>query len=178
MPLGAPMTPAADGAEDSLRTQRIHALLAERRWLVSTAESLTGGALSAALTEVTGASAVVAGGVTCYSVAAKSSVLAVPDDLLAARGAVDPAVAAAMARGAAALFDTPCAVATTGVAGPGPLLGSPLTVPAGTVIIAVVAPHAQRVRGFTLDGDRPAVRAAAVTAALRLLLAVLEHPRR
>lgn len=139
------------------------------------AESLTGGLLCSALVDVPGASDVLRGGVVAYAAEVKASVLGVPADVLAAHGTVHEATASAMARGAARLTGTPYAVATTGVAGPGPSEGHP----AGTVFVAVRAPGDEpdgvvHVRGLLLDGDRGAVRAGAVTAALSLLLEVLD----
>lgn len=134
---------------------------------VATAESLTGGLVAATLTGVPGASAVVLGGIVSYSSAVKSSVLGVPADLLAARGAVDPDVAVAMADGVASLLRADLAVATTGVAGPTEADGKPV----GRVYIAVNRPGA--VRELQLPGNREEIRAATVRSALELLADVM-----
>lgn len=127
------------------------------------AESVTGGLVAAALTDVPGASIVLRGGVVSYATAVKARVLGVPAGLLAACGAVDPDVARAMAAGAARVLDADLAVATTGVAGPDPADGKPV----GRVYVAVN--RAVPVRELDLPGDRWQVRAAATTAALESL---------
>lgn len=84
----------------------------------ATAESCTGGLVGHLLTEVPGSSACFAGGAVTYSNEAKHKVLGVDTALLCRQGAVSPEVAAAMAQGACALYDTDLAVSITGVAGP------------------------------------------------------------
>lgn len=145
---------------------------ADGLWL-STAESLTGGLVCAALTDVPGSSAVVCGGIVSYTVAAKSGVLGVDSDLLDVVGPVHADTAAAMARATAARFGSDFGLSTTGVAGPGPNDGHP----AGTVFIAVAASADVEgpvvVRQLQLAGDRAAVRAATVEAVLGLLASLL-----
>ena len=141
---------------------------------LSCAESLTGGLVCAALVDVPGASDVLVGGVVAYAPQAKASVLGVPDDVLAEHGTVHPVTVEHMAGGAARLLGSTHALATTGVAGPGPSEGHA----AGTVFVAVQYPGAGSsgdisVRGLQLTGDRSAVRAGAVQAVLALLLEVL-----
>ncbi len=143
------------------------ALLRERGLSVGTAESLTGGLVCAALTEVPGASAVVRGGVVAYATDLKERLLGVDATLLAAEGPVHPEVAAQLAVGVCRALTCDVGVATTGVAGPGPADGTP----AGTVYVAVATPSGVRVRALALDGDRAAIRAASVAAALALLAA-------
>lgn len=161
-------------APSALAVRVVEALAASGS-TVACAESLTGGLLCSALVDVPGASDVVRGAVVAYATDVKAGVLGVPDDVLAEHGAVHEATARAMARGAARLMGASYAVATTGVAGPGPDEGRP----AGTVFVAVGAPNDDRdgvahVRYLRLDGDRSAVRSGAVVAALSLLLEVLE----
>ena len=138
--------------------------LTARGLTIATAESLTGGLVCAALTDVPGASAVVRGGVVSYATDVKASVLSVPADLLAAQGAVHPAVARAMAEGVVELLGADIGVATTGVAGPDGQDG----VPPGVVYIAL-AGVVQAAGHYTFTGGRNAVRAASVEAALALL---------
>src|SRR5439155_24814715 len=78
----------------------LHANLRELGATVAVAESLTGGLLTAALTDTPGASATVRGGLVVYATSLKASLAGVPAQLLAERGAVDPDVAVALARGA------------------------------------------------------------------------------
>ena len=136
---------------------------------VGTAESLTGGLVCAALTEVPGASAVVRGAVVSYAVDVKASVLGVDAALLASEGAVHPEVASQMALGVCRVLGCDVGVATTGVAGPDPADGRPV----GTVYVAVAAPSGVHVRELALGGDRSAVRSATVDAALALLVALV-----
>ena len=144
--------------------------LARRGLSIATAESLTGGGLVARLVDVPGASHVVRGGVCTYAVDTKASVLGVSESQLALTGPVDEQVARQMARGARALFRSDIGVSTTGVAGPGPADGFD----AGTVHIACVHPRGEEHRLLHLDGDRAAVRAGAINAALILVRDVLD----
>jgi nicotinamide-nucleotide amidase len=132
---------------------------------VAVAESLTGGLVSAALTDVPGASVVVRGGVLAYATDLKAQVLGVDGELLAQVGAVDAGVAEQMASGVRSLMGATYGLATTGVAGPDPADGKPV----GTVFVAVVGPGTSRVRSLSLSGDRGDVRAQSVLAVLALL---------
>lgn len=143
----------------------IHRRLRELDASVAAAESLTGGLVAAALTDVPGSSATFRGGVVAYATALKGRVLGVPADLLAERGAVDPDVAVLMARGAARLLDATYGVSTTGVAGPDPQDGHPV----GTVYVAVGGAASAYATSAMLTGDRAAVRAATVRLALQAL---------
>jgi nicotinamide-nucleotide amidase len=111
----------------------VHGLLAEREATVAVAESLTGGLLGARLTAMPGSSATFAGGVIAYATPLKHSLLGVPEELLAAHGAVHPDVAVAMAQGVRERLGASYGLAVTGVAGPEPQDGRPV----GTVHVAV-----------------------------------------
>ncbi|RBI71219.1 damage-inducible protein CinA [Roseovarius sp. TE539] len=87
--------------------------------MIATAESCTGGMVAAALTDVAGSSAVVERGFVTYSNRAKTEMLGVSPDTLAAQGAVSEAVAREMAAGALEHSEAQLAVSITGVAGPG-----------------------------------------------------------
>lgn len=137
---------------------------------LAVAESLTGGLIAAALTSVPGASEVFTGAVVAYTPAMKQDLLGVPEIELADHGIVSAWTAEAMARGALRVTNASHAVATTGVAGPGPADG----IPAGRVCIAVVTRAHTTVTTHDFPGGRAAVRAAATEAALRHLLAALE----
>lgn len=158
--MSGPLEVAATDPSDVL------AALEGRGWSAAVAESLTGGAVCDALVGVPGASRVLRGGVVAYATAVKASVLGVDPQLLAARGAVDPDVALAMARGVRRLLDADVGISTTGVAGPDPQDGAPV----GTVFVAVATPSGAQVREVRLDGDRAQIRAGAVRAALALAL--------
>jgi nicotinamide-nucleotide amidase len=145
---------------------------------VAVAESLTGGLLAAELISVPGASAVVIGGVVAYQTPLKHLLLDVPAELLAARGAVDPDVAVAMAVGvrrALAVEGRPAdvGISTTGVAGPDPQDGQA----PGTVYVALSAGGGTRVTRLALEGDRAAIRSATVSESLSMLHGWLTGPR-
>jgi nicotinamide-nucleotide amidase len=161
MTAAAPPNAAAAAALEELR---------RRGLTLAVAESLTGGALSAALVSVPGASAVLRGAVVAYATPVKASLLGVDPGLLAAHGPVDPEVARQMARGvrtALAVDGRPAdvGVSTTGVAGPEPQGGKPV----GTVHIGVSVGDTTLSRAFHFEGDRSAIRVATVDAALSLL---------
>lgn len=152
------------------------AALRERGWTLGVAESLTGGAVSAALVTVPGASAVLLGGVVAYATPVKHTLLAVDADLLERYGPVHAEVARQMAAGvreAVAVDGRPAdvGVSTTGIAGP----ESPDGQPVGTVHIGVVTPTTSRTEQFRFFGDRDAVRAQSVTAVLDVLAAVVRE---
>jgi nicotinamide-nucleotide amidase len=135
---------------------------------VATAESLTGGLLGAALSEVAGSSSTYRGGVVAYATEAKSSIVGVPRALLARRGAVDPDVAAAMATGVRERFGATYGLATTGVAGPTEQDGKPV----GLVYVGLAGPGLDspaHVRELRVSGDRARVRRVTVRVALDLL---------
>src|SRR5829696_6879905 len=86
----------------------------ERGWKIATAESCTGGLVAGLLTEISGSSAVVERGFVTYSNEAKSELLGVPSDLIAANGAVSEPVARAMAEGALSRSHADVTVSVTG----------------------------------------------------------------
>ncbi len=154
------------------------ALLREAGLSIATAESLTGGLVCAALTDVPGASAVVRGGVVSYATDLKASLLGVDPQVLASGGAVQDRVARELALGAARVCGADLGIGTTGVAGPDPQDGQPV----GTVFVAV-ARHGQavdevQVRELRLRGDRGQIRAATVSAVLTLVAEVVSRPSR
>ena len=143
---------------------------ADRGWTVATAESCTGGLLSARLTARAGSSAWVLGGVTAYADAAKTDLLDVPGETLAEVGAVSPEVAVELAEGARRRFGSDIGVGVTGIAGPG---GGTAEKPVGTVHLAVVGPEGTASRSLVLPGSREAVRQRTTTVAVQLLRFVL-----
>ena len=136
---------------------------------IVTAESCTGGLIAAALTEISGSSAVVERGFVAYSNDAKVEVLGVMPDFLESHGAVSPEVAEAMAIGALEFSLAHVAVSATGIAGP---TGGTLSKPVGLVYLGVatrtgVTFHSK----CQFKGDRYDVRLQAVHEALTLLMA-------
>ncbi|OZM74413.1 damage-inducible protein [Amycolatopsis antarctica] len=160
--------PSATDPPDPVAAAVVAALSA-RRETVAAAESLTAGLVCATLTCVPGSSAVLRGGLVVYASDLKTSLAGVDGALLARLGPVHPEVAAALAEGARTRCGADWGLGLTGVAGPGPQDG----VPAGTVHVSLAGPggdHPARTgRTLRIDGDRQAVRAASVAAALALL---------
>jgi nicotinamide-nucleotide amidase len=136
---------------------------------VATAESCTGGLVSAAITDVPGSSDVFDRGFVTYSNAAKTDLLGVPAAVIAAHGAVSAETAKAMAEGALAHSLADVAVAVTGVAGPG---GGSAEKPVGLVHFACARRGADTVLVERRFGPlaRAEIREAAVGQALDLLL--------
>jgi len=148
-------------------------LQAARYWgvRIATAESCTGGMISAALTDVAGSSDVFDRGFVTYSNAAKTDMLGVRTETLAAHGAVSEAVAAEMAEGALSRSHAQLAVSVTGIAGPG---GSEFK-PEGRVCFGL-ARRGEATRTETVEFGplgRAEVRRATVAYALTLLAASL-----
>ena len=132
-----------------------------------TAESITGGCIGAALTAVSGSSAVYKGGVISYTDEIKRDVLGVASADLQTFGAVSAPVARAMAEGVRRLLQADIAVSVTGLAGPdGDAFGHPV----GTVFIGYASCHKTIVRECHFVGDREAVRTQTIRSALELIL--------
>ena len=132
-----------------------------------TAESCTGGGIGAALTAVSGASAVYKGGIISYTNWVKHNLLHVDEDLLNEVGAVSAPVAEAMARGARDALQADVAVSVTGLAGPG---GDEFGNPVGTVFIGYCDEKTCLSRKYLFSGSREEIRTAAIREALRLVL--------
>jgi nicotinamide-nucleotide amidase len=147
--------------------RQVHEALLARGETFAVAESLTGGALAATVTAVPGVSATFRGGVVAYATDLKGDLLGVPADLLARHGPVHPLVAAAMAAGARQRLGAAYGLATTGVAGPDPQDGHR----PGEVYLGLAGGGRLRLlhRRLDLTGDRAAVRAGTVRAALAFL---------
>ena len=134
---------------------------------LATAESCTGGGIGAALTEVSGSSAVFKGGIISYCNEVKQAILGVPADMLDSVGAVSAPVAKAMAEGVRKRLAVDVAVSVTGLAGPG---GDEFGNPVGTVFVGYADMNRTVVRQFLFGGDRASVRRQAIIAALELVL--------
>jgi len=152
--------------------QRVIDACSERRLMVATAESCTGGLVVAALTEIPGSSAVVAAGFVTYSNDAKHSMLSVSLETLRQHGAVSRATARAMADGVLAHAPVDLAVAVTGIAGPG---GGTDEKPVGLVHIAAARAGTATATQVCRFGEigREQIRLKTVEAALALLTTLL-----
>ena len=147
----------------------VHGLLRERGQTVATAESLTGGLVGAALSELPGSSTVFRGGVIVYATDLKASLAGVSEDLLAEVGPVSPGVAGALAAGVRSRLGADWGIGITGVAGPDPQDDKPV----GTVHVGVAGTGEPVVASLALSGDRDDIRRKSVRAALTLLRDVL-----
>jgi nicotinamide-nucleotide amidase len=147
--------------------QRLHEALLDRGQTVAAAESLTAGLFCATLASVPGASHTLRGGAVVYATDLKASLAGVPAALLAEHGPVSEPTAAALAEGIRSRCGATWGVGLTGVAGPDPVDGHG----AGRVYLGTSDGTVTEVATLDLPGDRAAVRAAAVDAALAALLA-------
>ena len=145
-------------------------LLLKKRWYLATAESCTGGMISAACTDLAGSSAWFERGFVTYSNAAKTELLGVDAELIAQQGAVSEAVARSMAHGALAKSRAQVAVSVTGVAGP---TGGSASKPVGTVWFGFATPKGLVTETRLFAGDRAAVRLATVRHAFQRLIAIV-----
>jgi nicotinamide-nucleotide amidase len=150
---------------------RLGRVLLDAGLTITTAESCTGGWIAKAITDVPGSSQWFDRGFVTYSNAAKHALLGVASTLLESHGAVSEPVAAAMASGARVAAGADCAVAVSGIAGPG---GAAPGKPVGTVCFAWALPGGVATVREHFDGGREDVRRRSVGFALAELLRRLE----
>ena len=164
-------------------TQRLSAILLQRGWMLATAESCTGGMISAGCTALAGSSQWFERGFVSYSNDAKHELLGVPFALMDLHGAVSETVAQAMVLGALNHSKAQVALAVTGIAGPS---GGSRAKPVGTVCFAWALPSDNgptlgaetawvKVETCHFEGDRATVRGATHAHAVERLLALLNH---
>ncbi len=158
--------PYAFGRDQETLAGALGKLLVSRGERVSLAESCTGGLAGSFITAISGSSEWFSGAAVTYANGAKTDLLQVPNELLAAHGAVSAPVALAMARGCAALLKTQWSASITGIAGPG---GGSETKPVGQVFIGICGPRFETVKKFHYPGDRASIRDRAAKSALALL---------
>lgn len=147
--------------------------LRSRHLLMGTAESCTGGKIASMITSMAGSSEYFAGGVVSYCNEVKHNVLGVSEADLNAFGAVSQPVVEQMARGAMRVLGCDCAVATSGIAGPG---GGTPSKPVGTVWIA--AAYKERILSECFHfGENPRLENIRLSAeaALRMLLGLIRE---
>lgn len=150
----------------------VHELFLNKGLSLSTAESCTGGRIAAKITALAGSSAYFKGGIVAYSNEVKESLLNISRQTLDEFGAVSKETVVEMAKGAMKAMKTDCAVATSGVAGPG---GGTPDKPVGTVWIA--AAYKEKIFTTKQEGDNgrlPNMERAANNA-LSLLLEVVKQ---
>lgn len=145
--------------------------LRRRGYTFASAESCTGGNIAHAVTTVAGCSDVYVGSVVSYSNSVKTGLLGVSPEVLENDGAVSEPVVRAMVEGVRRATGADCAVATSGIAGPG---GGSESKPVGTVWIAAATPEGVEARLFRLPGNRARVIDRATTEALLMLAALVK----
>lgn len=127
------MPEAGGSALPGILARRLVTAATSAGFTVATAESLTAGAIASTVADIPGASAVLRGGLVVYATDLKASLAGVDEELLDARGPVDPDVARQLARGAATRCGADIGLGVTGVAGPDSQDGHPV----GEVYVAV-----------------------------------------
>ncbi len=146
--------------------------LKEKKLLLTTAESCTGGGAAQAITEIAGSSEWFDCGFVVYSNVSKIDLLGVSAALIAQHGSVSEEIAENMAKGALANSNAHIAISTTGIAGPdGAVPGKPV----GTVCFGWASAHVNHTERLVFSGDRHAVRQQTVAHALQGLLRFLEQ---
>ncbi|WP_447926766.1 CinA family protein [Vreelandella sp. EE27] len=151
----------------ALLSKRLGRLCLARNVTLTTAESCTGGGIATAITAAPGSSGYFETGVVTYSNAAKTRLLGVAEETLAAHGAVSEAVVNEMVKGACRESGASLGVAVSGVAGPG---GGSTDKPVGLVWLSVGDEARQYAQRFVFPGSRQAVREQAVREALVALI--------
>lgn len=141
-------------------------LLKSKKLTLGTAESCTGGFLSHLITSISGSSEYYMGSTVTYSNESKTALLDVPADLVKQFGAVSEEVVKAMADGAKRKFNSDCALATSGIAGPG---GGTPEKPVGTVWIGISTPEGTWAKKVLLGDNRLRTIEVASMTALNML---------
>jgi len=165
-------------AQENIKERDLPSLLVEAltkaKKRIATAESCTGGMVSAAITSVSGASAVFDCGVCSYANFIKHKIVGVREETLSTYGAVSDRTAAEMARGVRLLAGADIGISTTGIAGP---LGGSRYKPVGLVYIGVsteMGLHTEKMLLGENNADRERIRELAVAAALYFALKEIE----
>lgn len=154
-------------AQTKALAQELVGICTQRNLKVSTAESCTGGMISAAITSISGSSAVIELGVCSYSNRIKTEVLGVSAETLGQYSEYSLQCAEEMAAGARRVSGADFAVSTTGVAGPS---GGTSEHPVGEVFIGISSEKSCFAKRFLFCGDRETVRAKAVLESLKMLI--------
>jgi nicotinamide-nucleotide amidase len=154
----------------SIENQPLEYIVAEqlvnKGLTISTAESCTGGLISATLVNYPGISAVLTHGVVTYSNEAKMALLGVSEKTLEKYGAVSEETAREMVEGLIKLTGTRVGISVTGIAGPG---GGSEEKPVGLVYAGLYIDGRVKVKKLNLSGDRQEIRSKTVTSILQWL---------
>jgi nicotinamide-nucleotide amidase len=141
-------------------------LLEERKLTIAVAESCTGGLIADSITNIRGSSGYFERGVVTYSNKSKVELLGVPEEMIAAHGAVSSEVAVAMASGVRRIAGTSIGISTTGIAGPN---GGTDAKPVGLVWIGFADAAEAFALKFNFGDDRLRTKERASQAALELV---------
>ncbi len=160
-------------------SQELGKKLIAKNWSITTAESCTGGGISAAITEAAGSSAYFNRSFITYSNQAKSEMVGVASDTIESNGAVSEPVVKAMALGALAEAKANVAIAVSGIAGPG---GGTAEKPVGTVYLAIAIQYlldnkqyeSVDVSLLSLSGNRKEIRETTIKSSLIKTLKVID----
>ncbi len=155
-----------EGEENAVEKQ-FGVMLRSKGKTVATAESCTGGYIAHLITSVAGSSEYYKGGVVAYTNEIKANVLGVNVADIEQYGAVSEPVVRQMAEGVKRLTSADCAIATSGVAGPG---GGTEEKPVGTVWIGIATPERTIARKFAFSFTRERNIAKAAVKAMELLM--------
>lgn len=150
--------------------RRVVETFSSRGATLGTAESLTGGMIAAAVADISGASAVLMGGIVSYDPKVKRDVLGVSQVIIDGVGVVSEACAIQMAKGARKMLKTDVVVSATGIAGP---TGGTEENPVGTVWLGVSGHKGTFAKKCQFDGDRQSVREQCAEEALSMALEML-----
>ena len=160
------------GYNDTTLMKEAIALLKEREWTISAAESLTGGMFQEELTGIPGAGLILKGGIVCYTNEAKQKLLKVSDSTIKEHGVVSEACAIENAENIKKLLDSDVGISFTGVAGPDELEGNPV----GTVFVGLALPGREPfAKKLTLGGMREGNRVRSVKYGCHFLLHQLKQ---
>ncbi|MDB5325240.1 MAG: pncC [Phycisphaerales bacterium] len=167
-------TPSQPAWRDALNEGRrfadlVHGRLVALGQTVAAAESLTGGLISALLTEMAGTTVTFRGGLVVYATDVKHSIAGVDDRALAEHGPVHSVIAEQLACRVREKLDADYGIGATGVAGPGEQDGHPV----GEVFIAIASSAAVSTKRYEFAGTRGDIRLASTAAALSDLVDVL-----
>jgi len=155
--------------------QQLGNQLLARNWKLTTVESCTGGGISYALTNVAGSSDWFEYGLVTYANSAKQELVHVEQNTLDMRGAVSEQVVVQMLQGGLKISGADCAIAVSGIAGPG---GGSVEKPVGTVWIGVcIKKYCSKVQCFVYNGDREQIRLQAIEQALSMMLSLIDESK-
>ncbi|MFA6723807.1 MAG: CinA family protein [Lentisphaeria bacterium] len=158
---------------DNLRlAEQIGSRLAQRGWLLGTAESCTGGGIATIFTEIPGSSQWFAGGLVTYSNAWKQKLLGVKDETLLRFGAVSAETVSEMLSGLLERHALQAGIAISGIAGPG---GAVPGKPVGTVFMGLALGEKRKLWRGQFSGSRAEVRAKSASDILQELWRLLQN---